>query len=297
MLVSEITLGSWLFGAKNWGNVNDKDSLKVIHRSLEYGINFFDTAPIYGFGHSEKILGSALKPFRANIYISSKCGLLQAPSGIIHGLKKESIWSEIHSTLKNLQTDYLDIYHVHWPDPEVPTEEVMNTLLDIKSKGLIKHIGFCNHPLEELRKAMSIGTVDCIQDQYSLLQRAVEKDILPFTKKENLGFMAYGVLHGGLLTGKYSSIPHPTTKEAKNFFYGINQENLWLQATTILDNLRNTNPELPCTNKAISWVLKNEPVSTAIIGFRNLEQLDAVLQDKPTQTVSQYTKRLYLSFP
>lgn len=282
MLVSEITLGSWLFGAKNWGQVNDKDSIRVINRAIECGINFFDTAPIYGFGHSEKILGATLKPFREKTYISSKCGLLQSPGGsIIHSLKKESIWDEIRTTLKNLRTDYLDLYLVHWPDPAIPTEEVMNTLLEIKSRGLTKHIGFCNHPIEELRKAMAIGKIDCIQDQYSLLIRTVETDILEFVKKHNLGFMAYGVLHGGLLSGKYKEIPKPTNKEAKSFFYGINNEETWNRASVVLQNLKATNPDIPCTNKAISWVLNNESVSTAIVGFRNLEQFDTVMKCYP----------------
>ena len=262
--VSEIALGSWVFGAKNWGQVNDQDSEAVIRLALDKGINIIDTAPIYGIGHAEEVIGRAIASKRDKVFLATKCGLRQTSTGISHDLSAEFIEEELINSLRRLQTDYIDLYQVHWPDPHIPTTQVMETLLKLQEKGLIRHIGLCNHPVPQIKEALQVGSVACIQHQYSMLERSVE-DALVFVQQEMIGFMAYGVLHAGLLSGKYKSKPEVSPKTAKYFFYKMNTSEIW-------EKYHQLGSEITAT-QAVQWVLNKKAVSTALVGFRNIEQL------------------------
>jgi methylglyoxal reductase len=273
--VSEIGLGSWIFGRDYWQNVVDEDSLSVIDAALSKGINFIDTAPFYGDGHSETIVGKGIASVsRDSVIIATKCGLLKRGTDIVHDLSSISIEQELDQSLKRLQTDYVDLYQLHWPDPQVSIEKTMETLQGLKEQGLIRHIGLSNHPLGLVERAIKVGPVVSLQDQYSLLTLKNEQSLLPYALSQNMGVIGYGPLHGGLLTGKYRHKPHEPKNSAKNMFYQSNNQEQWTSAKTILEGLRSKAKQNGTTiaNEAIRGVL-DKGITTAIIGARNVTQL------------------------
>ena len=270
--VSAIGLGSWITGKAGWSNVNDADSIDVIHASIERGVNFIDTAPIYGFGHAESIIGKTIKPFRDKIILATKCGLTD---NYLHDLSPKGIIRELELSLKRLNTDYIDLYQAHWPDPTTAIESTMGTFLKLKEKGLIREIGFCNHSVAELQKVIAMGTITSLQHQYSLLNRNIETDIIPFSIQNDIGILAYGALHGGLLTGKYRTLPAVPKKEAKSFFYKLNDPDQWNKAETILHQI---DAQAAKNNRSISaevlnWTLSQKNISSVLLGARNTTQL------------------------
>lgn len=170
--------GSWQFG---WGKVNDYDSIKAIHAAYDNGINWIDTAAVYGFGHSEKVIGDALKGIRGNVFLATKCGLINDGFGnAINNLDPKSIRNEIEESLKRLQTDYIDLYQIHKPDPKVPVEDSWGTLVELKKEGKTKFIGVSTYDVSLLEKCMKIEQVQSLQPPYSMLKRNYEESTLPY---------------------------------------------------------------------------------------------------------------------
>ncbi len=271
--VSEIGLGSWVFGGKNWGQASDADSEATIKEALNQGINFIDTAPIYGFGHAEEVIGKSLKAIRQQVIISTKCGLRQTAHGINHDLSEEFINQELLNSLQRLQTDYIDIYWIHWPDPNIPTGKALESLQKLKKKGLIRYIGLCNHALPDIQDANISSQIDCLQHQYSILERTIEKEIIPYVQACSLGLVTYGALHGGLLTDKYKTPPNLSKKEAKAFFYKLNEQGTWEKAQDCLQVLANNNMQKNITQAAIKWTTNNVAINSVLVGARNRKQL------------------------
>jgi len=269
--VSVISLGTWAFGGINWGDSREKDLMDAISIAHDYGINLIDTAPVYGNGQSETIVGKAIKRRRDKFIIASKCGLIGKGKAIKHDLSKNSLLNEIDASLKRLQTDYIDIYQCHWPDKDTPLEETLETLNKFKDLGKIKHIGISNFGADLLKKSASISKISLYQGPYSLLDRFIEKDILPLLPKEEMGLLTYGALGGGILSGKYTSQPIFKPSDARSFFYKYFSKNNFPKTQKFLDSLKIFNK--PLGQMAINWIRQQPATTSVIVGCRNKNQI------------------------
>src|ERR1700739_2332434 len=181
--------GGWEFG---WGPQEDDSSVAAIHRALEQGVNWIDTAAAYGFGHSEQVVGRALEGIseRDRPYVFTKCSLLEGPGRrVVHSLKRDSIMREAHASLQRLRVDAIDLYQMHWPIPDADIEEGWGALAELKQEGLVRHIGVSNFDVEQLKRIQEIAPVETLQPQYSLIERDVEREIFPFAEHERIGVM------------------------------------------------------------------------------------------------------------
>ncbi len=222
MDASVIALGCWQMGGWMWGGADRKQSLRAIEAVIDAGVNFVDTAPIYGFGLSESLVGEALKGKRDEVIIASKCGMVvntregdlkfrsnvakpdeNGHIGIYINLSPESIRREIEASLKRLQTDYIDLYQTHWQTETAAIEDTMGTLLELKEEGKIRAIGVCNCSAETMKKYEAIGQLDSDQERYSMLDRDPETDQIGHCQSSQMAFLAYSPLAHGLLTGKF----------------------------------------------------------------------------------------------
>lgn len=192
--------GGWEFG---WGPQDDEQSIAAIQHAIEQGINWIDTAAAYGFGHSEQIVGWALEGVAARPLVFTKCSLLEGPGRTVaHSLNRDSILREAEASLKRLRTDAIDLYQIHWPIPDEDIEEGWTALAELKQQGLVRHIGVSNFDVEQLRRIQQIAPVETLQPQYSLIERDVERELLPFAEREGIGAIVYSPMGSGLLTGR-----------------------------------------------------------------------------------------------
>jgi len=270
--ISQMTLGTWVFGGKFWGGANERDCEDAVRCALEMGIHCIDTAPIYGNGVSEKIVGRALKGIRDRAVIATKCGLTAGGSGIAHNLKPESIRREVEDSLRRLQTDVIDLYQCHWPDQNTPIEETMRELYRLKEEGKIRYIGLSNFGRDLFEQALALGPVISSQNQYSLVERDIEKDLLPFLKERRVGLLAYGPLAGGILTGKYKTRPQFQGVDARTFFYQNYEGDAFEAMRQLLARLRRL--ERPLNQLAINWVRAQGGVASVLVGCRNPRQVE-----------------------
>ncbi|MRI35148.1 aldo/keto reductase [Endozoicomonas sp. OPT23] len=210
---SVIGLGTWAMGGWMWGGGNDKDSVAAIHSALDSGVNLIDTAPAYGLGRSEEIVGEAIKGRRDKVVIATKCGLVwhtdkgnhffdEEGKPVHRYLGADSIRYELEQSLKRLGTDYIDLYITHWQDPTTPVSETMAILEELKKEGKIRAIGISNVNKEEMSEYLESGTLDSIQEKYSMLDREIESGLLPLSEQNNVSILSYSPLAQGLLTGK-----------------------------------------------------------------------------------------------
>jgi aryl-alcohol dehydrogenase-like predicted oxidoreductase len=218
---SVVGFGAWAIGGWMWGGTNEADAIRAIHAALDAGVNLIDTAPIYGFGSSEEIVGKALQDRRDRAVIATKCGMVTgtkagspkfrstALGGSEHGHidvriynHPDSIRDEVEWSLRRLQTDRIDLYQTHWQDPTTPIDDTMDALLSLKQAGKIRAIGVCNASVDQLRQYVSRGELDSDQEKYSMLDRALEAEQLPYCREQRIAVLAYSPLAMGLLTGK-----------------------------------------------------------------------------------------------
>lgn len=206
MEITRVGFGAWAIGGGGWqfgwGPQSDDESIAAIHRALELGVNWIDTAAAYGFGHSEQIVGRALEGLTERPYVFTKCSLLDDGTGHVRNdLKRDSILREAEASLERLGVDAIDLYQIHWPIPDEDIEEGWGALATLKEQGLVRHIGVSNFDVAQLRRISAIAPVETIQPQYSLIDRAVEDEILPFAEREGIGVIVYSPMGSGLLTG------------------------------------------------------------------------------------------------
>lgn len=266
-----ISLGTWVFSGDMWGSVKDDESISSVKAAFDQGINLIDTAPIYGFGKAEEVVGKAIQGKRDQIILATKCGLIKKNSKIIVDLSPKSIQMEIEASLKRLRVDCIDLYQCHWPDPNIPIEKTIDTLLKIKQQGKIRHIGFSNFGVALMKEARKLTEVVSLQNQYSLLERAVESDILPYCCEDKIGVITYGSLAGGILSGKYQEQPSFRNGDARDFFYKYYQGEPFLKTTEILEKLKGIGK--PLNQIAINWVRQQRGITSVIVGCRNPKQV------------------------
>ncbi len=271
--VSAIGLGTWAIGGMFWGKSSDSEAVAAIETSIDCGITLIDTAPAYGTGHSEKLVGKAVKGKRDRVVIATKCGL-DRKKGFIIDLKPTKIRQDLEESLKYLSTDYIDLYQCHWPDPKVPVEDTMEELLKMKEEGKIRAIGVSNFDADLLKKIPGKAPVASLQSHYSLLQRDIEKDILPLCRENNIGILAYGSLGSGILTGKYEKKPAFSKKDARSFFYPFYKEPFWSKSQILLNEMKKIAEKhnRPVAHIAISWLIGQKGITSALAGAKTPQQ-------------------------
>src|SRR5580704_8437537 len=207
---SRIALGTWAIGGWMWGGTDDEVSIRTIHAALDQGINLIDTAPVYGQGHSEEIVGEALRQHggRDAVILATKVGIDWSTGRIQRNSTRQRILQELEDSLRRLQTDYIDIYHVHWPDPLVPIEETATTLRELYEQGKIRAIGVSNHSPGQMDRFKAVAPLHTIQPPYNLFEREIEGDVLPYATARQITTLTYGALCRGLLSGAMSTDRH-----------------------------------------------------------------------------------------
>jgi aryl-alcohol dehydrogenase-like predicted oxidoreductase len=282
--ITPIGLGAWAMGGSgwqwSWGHQDDKDSIAAIHEALDHGINWIDTAAVYGLGHSEEVVARALRGSSNRPYIFTKAERVWDAKGNISGsLKAESIRKEVEASLRRLQIDVIDLYQIHWPEADEDIEEGWSEMLRLQAAGKVRYVGVSNFNVTQMKRALALGPITSLQPPYSLVARDVEREILPFAGANNVGVIVYSPMYSGLLTGamtraRIASLPEDDWRRRDaNFQEPLLSHNLRLVQLLreIGDRHRSTPGEV-----AIAWTLTNPAVTGAIVGMRNPKQVRGV---------------------
>ena len=286
--VSVIAFGAWAIGGRWWGGTDVQDSIDAINKALESGVNFIDTAPAYGLGLSEEIVGKAIKERkRDDIVIATKCGMVwhtdknqfwykyDDKTNLYKNLTADSIKYELENSLKRLGTDYIDLYQTHIQDPDTPIADTMSALLELKKQGKIRAIGVSNATIEDLKNYNAAGTIDSDQEKYSILDNEPDKEILPWCNASNVTFLAYSPLSQGLLTGKIKNESHFKGDDIRIGNARFSQKNID-SINDILDKKIKPFADkkgVSVTQLAISWVTSHTN-TVALCGARNARQAE-----------------------
>ncbi len=283
MKTSVIGLGTWVMGGWLWGGAEDRESLATIRRSIELGITLIDTAPIYGHGRAEQLVGEALREsgVRDKVILATKAGLDWNPekTKVWRDSRPTRIATEIEESLKRLRTEYIDIYHVHWPDTKTPFEQTIEALLNLKREGKIRFIGLSNFDVPQLERCLAAGPVHVLQPPYNLLERGIDSDLLPFCKRHNLATLAYGPLCRGLLTGKYrgaETFPEDDVRASDPKFTPPRFQ----QYVACVTRLKTFAAGLERTvgQVAVRWCLDQPGITVALCGARRPSQIEESAQ-------------------
>jgi aryl-alcohol dehydrogenase-like predicted oxidoreductase len=280
--------GDWLFG---WGPQDDADSVATIRRALDLGINWIDTAAVYGLGHSESVVGRALAdlPSDQRPYVFTKSSLVWDDSRVVsHSLRRDSIAREVEGSLRRLGVEAIDLYQIHWPrwgsspagwDPG-PVEEGWQAMADLQKAGKVRYIGVSNFTVDDLNRADAVAPVTSVQPPYSLLRRDVEADVLPWCLEHGTGVIVYSPMQSGLLTGamtreRFAALPDNDWRRKGKYF----QEPYFTQAMSLVERLRTigTRHGRSPGEVAIAWTLRHPAVTAAIVGARRADQLDGIV--------------------
>jgi aryl-alcohol dehydrogenase-like predicted oxidoreductase len=283
--ITRVGLGTWAIGGAgwqySWGNQDDMDSIAAIHRAIDRGINWIDTAAVYGFGHSEEVVGQAVKGRRDKVLLATKCGRVPAPDGVnvASRLTAASVRAELEASLRRLSTDYIDLYQVHWPDPEPEIEEAWGEIAKAVKEGKVRFAGVSNFNTAQMKRLQGILPITSLQPPYSMLRREAETELLPFCKANGIGVVCYSPMQMGLLTGTFtrarvSQLPENDLRSRNNFFTEP-------ALTWNLDLVEKLRPIAARNNRsmaelAIAWVLRRPEVTAAIVGGRRPQQVDDV---------------------
>jgi methylglyoxal reductase len=283
---SVVAFGAWAVGGWWWGGADDSESIAAIREAIDLGITLIDTAPAYGLGHSEEVVGMAIKGRRHEVVLATKCGLVWHTDKGNHFLDEwgksvrrylgaESIRYEVEQSLRRLQTDVIDLYQTHWQDPTTPIEETMGTLLELKQEGKIRAIGVSNATVEQMDEYRKVGPLDADQEKYSMLVRKLDEAQLPYCERENIAVLAYSPLAKGLLTGKVPAdraLPEGDFRAEDAKFSTENRKRI----LAFLEHVRPVADAHGATlaQLAIAWTLARPGLSHALVGARRAAQVD-----------------------
>jgi len=280
LVSSRIALGTWAIGGWMWGGTDEKESIRTIHSALDLGINLIDTAPIYGFGRSEELVGDALQHRRReSIIVASKVGIDWTHGKIERNSTRQRILKEFEDSLRRLRTDYIDIYQVHWPDPLVPIEETAGTLRELYEQGKIRAIGVSNHSPEEMARFRSIAPLHTIQPPYNLFEREIEREVLPYARKRGITTLTYGALCRGLLSGAMSTdrqFAKDDMRKTTDPKFQPPHFAEYINAANKLDAFARENFGKRVIHLAVRWLLDQPGVGITLWGARHPEQLAPV---------------------
>ncbi|MFC2147281.1 aldo/keto reductase [Bacteroidota bacterium] len=283
LYLTTIGLGTWAMGGGDWkfgwGPQDDMASVKAIHAALDQGINWIDTAAIYGHGHAEVVVGRAIKGIRNEVIIATKCGRVWEGDSreIGKSLRADSIRREVEASLKRLAIEVIDLYQIHWPEPDEEIEEGWGTVADLVKEGKIRYGGVSNFSLEQLKRAQAIHPITSLQPPYSMLRREIEEEIMAYCGSNQIGIIAYSPMQAGLLTGKFTKeraagLPESDWRSRHPFFM---EPQLSVNLQTI-DQLRKiaNKKKISLSQLSLAWVLRNKEVTSAIVGARNPQQIE-----------------------
>lgn len=279
--ITNIGLGTWAIGGGGWkfawGPQDDKESIAAIRKAIDIGINWIDTAALYGLGHSEIVVGKAIKEMKEKPVIATKCcRRWDERRRIFNSLKKDSIRSEVEASLKRLKIDIIDLYQIHWPIPENEIEEGWETIATLIKEGKIRYGGVSNFSVEQIKRIQSIHPIASLQPPYSMLERGIEDELLDYCEKNNIGVIVYSPMQRGLLTGKFSKervlgLPNDDHRR-KNIQFQEPQLSANLELVKSLRPIAEKN-NITLAQLAIAWVLRRKEVTSAIVGARNQSQI------------------------
>ena len=279
--LTTVGLGTWAMGgddwAFGWGPQDDEASRRSVHEAIDEGINWVDTAPVYGLGRSEQVVGEAIRDRRDELVVATKCGRVWDETRTIgKRLNKESVKKEVEDSLIRLGIDQIDLYQMHWPEPDEEIEEGWSTIVALIKEGKIRYGGVSNFSLDQLRRVQAIHPVTSLQPPYSMFRRAIEADLLPYCAENQIGVIAYSPMQAGLLTGKFSreraaSLAETDWRKRNPFF---NEPQLSVNLETI-DSLRPIAERngLTMAQLALVWILREPVLTAAIVGARKPGQI------------------------
>jgi aryl-alcohol dehydrogenase-like predicted oxidoreductase len=285
--ITRVGFGAWALGGSNydwgWGAQDDEQSVATIHHALDLGINWIDTAAQYGFGHSEEVVGRAIHSYGGERpYVFTKAGQPEGPNRTtLQSLRRDSLRRELEGSLSRLGVDAIDLYQIHWPIPDEEIEEGWTAFAEFKQEGLVRHIGVSNFDVAQLRRAQAIAPVETLQPPYSLVDRHVEREILPFAEQEGIGVIVYSPMGSGMLTGamtreRIASLPEDDWRKRSPGF----QEPELTRRLELVARLEVVARRLSVSPGAVAvaWTLRNPAVDGAIVGFRRPDQVDPILR-------------------
>jgi aryl-alcohol dehydrogenase-like predicted oxidoreductase len=276
MEVSVVSFGCWAMGGLGWGDVDDRDSIAAVHRAMDLGINLFDTADVYGRGHSEEVLGRALKGRRDRVFVATKVGNRWDDSGNLRAdLSRDYILKAVDDSLRRLDIDIIDLYQTHRPDPNTPVQETMDTLLELVERGKVRYIGTSNLTVEELREYQSYGKIVSIQPVLNLFVRYIEAKLLPHCQRTAVGVIVYSPMAMGLLTAKYDrpvTFP-PDDFRANNFLFLGKTFERNIAIAKALDAYARERGHT-AAQLAVAWVIAHANVTSAICGAKRPSQIE-----------------------
>ena len=283
--LSPIGFGAWAIGGGDWefswGDQDDNDSIRAIEHALDLGINWIDTAPVYGLGHSEEVVARALKNSPHKPYVFTKCSMRWSEDRKIYrSLKRDSLREELEASLRRLNLDTIDLYQIHWPNPEAELEEGWETLARLKEEGKLRYIGVSNFSVQQIKQVQRIAPVTSLQPPYSLINAKAQDELLPFCLENNIGVINYSPMTAGLLAGKMSAervanMPSDDwRKKNPNFNEPKFSRNLRI-ADLLTEIGKQHNVQTGVV--AIAWTLHNPAITAAIVGARRPDQLDGTI--------------------
>jgi aryl-alcohol dehydrogenase-like predicted oxidoreductase len=283
--ITSIGIGAWAMGgggwAFAWGPQDDQESIAAIHAALDRGLNWIDTAAVYGLGHSEEVVARALEGRSQKPYVFTKCERLWNDRGeIVKSLKEPSIRKEVEASLRRLKVDVIDLYQIHWPEPDEEVEEGWSTLAKLKQEGKVRHIGVSNFNANQMKRAQAIAPITSLQPPYSLISPEIEESVLPYTQANNIGVIVYSPMKSGLLSGamtreRVASFPADDFRRRMPTF----QEPLLTRNLDLAELLRTIGRRHGRTpgEVAIAWTLRHPAVTAAIVGMRSAKQVEGVI--------------------
>jgi len=282
--LTPIGFGTWALGGSTWryslGPQNDRESIAAIHRALDLGINWIDTAGLYGLGHSEEVIASALKSSSHTPYIFSKCSSRWREDGTMYNsLKADSLVEELEGSLRRLKVETIDLYQVHWPYPQSEIEEGWEALARLREQGKIRWIGVSNFSVKQMRRAQKIAPITSLQPPYSMLRRHIEAEILPFAREMGIGVIGYSPMQMGLLTGEMTAEaiaalpPDDCRRELNEFREPRLSRNLRL--VELLREIGSAHGVLPGV-VAVAWTLHHPDMTASIVGWRTAAEVEKI---------------------
>ena len=286
LTITPIGIGAWAMGggdwAFSWGRQQDDDSIAAIHAALDAGVNWIDTAAVYGLGHSEEVVGKAIAGRAQRPYVFTKCSLVWNDQGEIgHSLRAASVRRELEASLRRLRVDAIDLYQIHWPDPEPDIEEGWQTLAQIQKEVKVRYIGVSNFNVAQMKRVARIAPIASLQPNYNIVTRDIEKDVLPFCREQHIGVIVYSPMKSGLLTGKMTreriaSLPSDDFRPRTPSF----QEPRLSRNLGVVEVLRGIGKRHGRTpgEIAIAWTLRDPVVTGAIVGMRSAEQAKQIVR-------------------
>jgi aryl-alcohol dehydrogenase-like predicted oxidoreductase len=275
--VSRVGLGTWAMGGFQWGGTDDDESVRTIHAALDRGINLIDTAPAYGFGHSEEVVGRAIaeRGERDKVVLATKVGLERRGDALFRNSTRRQIFEEVDVSLQRLRTDYIDLYQVHWPDPETPFEETAQALRDLQRAGKVRAIGVSNYSIAAMERFRSVTPIVSAQPPLNLFERQAQDDVIPWCLANGVATLTYGALCRGLLSGAISQstkFEGDDLRKTDPKFQPPRFEQ-YLEAVTLLDRYARDRYGKGVLALAVRWVLDQPGVSAALWGARHPGEL------------------------